>query len=168
MEADQAEHQVFKKACHAKRQSLNGARRKKHEDEQAAAKALAKGNGKGKGKGAARGRGRGVVADPTYEETVFANIQKYMPLGAEIVQSDLAAISPPGTSVWNNWKGASWCGHCPPYSRFKCNWSDGGHTASGYDCVRCLWEQYYKLHGGGTSQCPVVGLFEPKKPEEET
>ena len=143
----------FKVCFRAKRDTLRAARAKAAA---AKAKAVAKARGRG------RGRGRGLVADPLYEEKVYANVLKHVPKEGAITQAELSALCPPGGTIWNNWKGARWCGHYAQNARFSLPWADGGHRESGLECVRLLWRQHMDADPLATGDCPVEGLF-PKE-----
>ena len=146
-----AEVKEFKKLYKERARTI---RQKKVADELAVA-AKAKPKAKSRQKTSQNQR---TCTEESYWEAVYKNVQKYLPTSA-ITQPELAKICPPGGSIWNNWKHANWQGHFPPHPRFGVDWSDGGHTESGYECIRVLWKQYFEKVGVGIESCPVVGLF---------
>lgn len=82
-----------------------------------------------------------------------------VPAGS-IDQPQAARMCPPTAHVWNNWKGAAWCGHLPGYERVTASWAVFGHKEACLNVLRGMWTRWLDDNDLANSACPVKGLFD--------
>ena len=77
-----------------------------------------------------------------------------------ILQPQAARMCPPRGHIWNNWKGAAWCGHLPPYARISSLWAVYGHREACLTVLRAMWRRWLADNEMAIERCPVAGLFD--------
>ena len=79
---------------------------------------------------------------------------------ADISQSDAAALMPPGSSIWRNWKDYAWRAACRPHRSFSASWAEYGQREGALHCIRLCWTVHLDDRGLSASECPIQGLFD--------
>ena len=104
-----------------------------------------------KGRGRGRGRGRGAVA-------AAPKIKMPKDIGV-LPQSDLKAICPPGSYIWQS-RGLAWHTKVPPFGESSRSWAKwGGTHGAACAAIREAWRRFLVHKGKPVSECPVDGLF---------
>jgi hypothetical protein len=86
-------------------------------------------------------------------------VKRLIPEG-ELMQQDVAGLTPPGGHIWRDNVSDAWCGHYKPYARMRCLTVEAGTVRdAALNILRRLWRQHLRLMKMDDTECTVLGLW---------
>jgi hypothetical protein len=134
--------------------------------------ARVRGFAKGKGKGKAKGKDKGKEPEgppQPWENGPQKRKSPDPPLPPGTIEQRIAkGLLPPGASIWCAFSVGAWAVHLPPYKRHYAPWDhSGGSNEACVLAIQHVWDLYLAEHGLERADCPIDGLYDATRLNED-